>query len=319
MPILFNTKKLASRNNSLGNLLKNTRLKYKLKLPHIEKYTNIRQSYIVAIENNEWDKLPSIDYAKKFILTYAKFLELDEEKIKNRVEIEAKHFFPEKETDKNNNTQQFIKKLIITPKTVTIFGVFSIFLMISIFAYYQINHFIQIPKLNVDEPADYIEVSVNKIDIAGQTDPNNIIYINNQPLTTDKNGNFSTPVQLKHGYNIIKVTAENKIGRTTTATKVIVADLLDQNNNTGSINLTITATKDIWVRIKTIDNEIIYDNTIKNNNSQTFTSDQTLLISTSNAGATNININSQELGIIGQDNEIIEDLQISNQPNNQIS
>lgn len=318
MPILFNTKKLPTRNNSLGNLLKNTRLRHKLKLSHIEKYTNIRQSYIVAIENNQWDQLPSLEYAKKFIITYAKFLELDEQKIKNRFEIEAKHFFPEK--NGNNSHHNFsLKKFIITPHTLTVLGVIAVFSLIGLFAYYQINHFIQTPKLNVEKPADFTQVSVNKVEITGQTDPDNIIYINNQPLTTDKNGKFSTPVQLKQGYNIIKVTAENKIGRTTTSTKVIVADLTNQNSSINSINLTITASENIWVRIKTNNEEILYDGSIDIDTTRTFTSDQTLFLSTSNAGATSININNQELGVIGQDNEIIEDLQISSQPNNQVT
>ncbi|MFA4930556.1 MAG: RodZ domain-containing protein, partial [Patescibacteria group bacterium] len=317
MPILFSTKKLAARNNSLGNLLKNTRLRHKLKLSHIEKYTNIRQSYIVAIENNQWDTLPTLEYAKKFILTYAKFLELDETKIKNRFTIEAKHFFPVSE--KNNSTPFFLPKIIITPRTITAISVITIFSIISLFAYYQINHFIETPKLNISQPADYTEVSVNKVEITGQTDPDNIIYINNQPLTTDKNGNFSTPVQLKHGYNIVKVTAENKIGRTTSSTKVIVANLLDQNPHLNQINLLINAKSNIWVRIMTNDQEIIYDGTITTNTSQSFSSDKTLFLSTSNAGATTININNQDLGTLGEDNEIIENLQISNQPDNQVS
>ncbi|MBU0647566.1 DUF4115 domain-containing protein [Patescibacteria group bacterium] len=314
---LFTNKKLGQAKNSLGRLLKNTRLKHKLKLTHIEEYTHIRQSYIAAIEEDNWQSLPSIDYTKKFILTYAKFLELDLEKIKNRFEIEAKYYFPDNyQISKDNISNRLKRTLIITPKTLAITTFFSLLLIIGIYTYYQINHFMQTPTLQIAEPADYIEVSVNKIQITGQTDPNNTIYINNQPLTIDKNGNFSTPVQLKSGYNIIKVTAENKIGRTTTATKVVVANLNQTDQPTNQIDLSISALdSDIWVRIKTADNQIIFDDTILRNQTKSFTSEHTLYLTTTNAGATSITINNQPLGIIGQNQEIIEDLQISSQPN----
>ncbi|HPN67245.1 MAG TPA: DUF4115 domain-containing protein [bacterium] len=318
MPILFSTKKLSSGNNSLGNLLKNTRLKYKLKLHHIEQYTNIRRSYIVAIENNQWEKLPSLEYAKKFTVTYAKFLELDTKKIINRFKIETKNIssFTSPAAQPKFDANIF-RHLVLTPKTLTIFSAICIFLIIGIYAYMQINYFLQIPILNISEPADYTEVSVNKIDFKGKTDPENVIYINNQLLTTDKNGNFSTPVQLKNGYNIIKVTAENKIGKSITSTKVVVANLEQIDTPAReSLQLSISANnQDVWIRIKNQESNIIFDGTITAGSSRQFEqSDDTLYLSTSNAGATSLSINNQFLGPIGENNQIIEDLQISNQP-----
>lgn len=315
MPLLFSTKKLACSKNTLGDLLKNTRLRHKLKLHHIEQFTNIRRSYIVAIENNQWDKLPSFDYAQKFILTYAKFLELDLVKIKNRINIELGNSQPETANDPQKKSNSIIP--IITPRTITITLVSLLLLFAGIFSYYQINHFIQTPKLTVNQPPDYTEVSVNKIDISGQTDPDNIIYINNQPLTTDKNGNFSAPIQLKEGYNIINVTAKNKIGKSITATKVIIANL--DNSSTISNNnfdLTISAdNEDIWIRVKLADDQIIFDGTIYTGNSENFTIPEAAYLTTTNAGQTTVQINGKNLGPLGQENEIIEDLKISNQPN----
>ncbi len=314
MPIIFSTKKLTGGKNSLGSILKNTRLKHKLKLHHIEQYTNIRKSYIVAIENNEWEKLPSLNYAKNFVLNYAKFLELDLAKIKNRFEIETK-------TLQNNshiklqNERSFWQQLIITPRTVTIFTSLTIFAIIGLYAYFQINYFIQTPQLNISEPADYTVVAVNKVNIVGQTNPDNVLYVNNQPLTTDKNGNFQTPIQLKNGYNIIKVTAKNKIGKTTTSTKVVVANIDESYSDNSQLNLTIQASKkDIWVRIKNSSSESIFDGTITAGTNHSFTESGNIFISTSDAGATIIEINDQDLGTLGEDDQIIEDLQISNQP-----
>jgi cytoskeleton protein RodZ len=307
----FSTKKIHQRNNSLGDLLKNTRLKYKLKLHHITEFTNIRRSYIVAIENNNWDQLPDLTYAKNFVLCYAKFLELDTAKIINRFDLEVTKYQAKNSTP----TSQFQPKrtFVVTPRLLTTLFAILIVIGVGCYAYFQINYLAQIPKLQINEPADYTQVVVNKVQISGQTDPDNTIYINNQPLTTDKHGNFSTPIQLQNGYNIIQVTAENKIGKKTTATKVIIANL--DNSTDKEINLTVSATKaDVWIRLKTLSGETIFDGVVSAGSDKSFTNLEPFLFTTSNAGATTLVINGKTLGSLGKDNEIVEDLQISNQP-----
>lgn len=312
---IFSTKQIASRDHSVGALLKNTRLKHKLKLHHIEEFTNIRRSYIIAIENNQWDQLPDLSYAKNFVLTYAKFLELDSNKILNRYKIEVENF---NQNSNNITTPSAPAKrgLIITPFTLTIAAVVLIFGGVIFYTSFQLNHLLQTPKLALNEPQDYLEVSVNKVNVSGQTDPENIIYINEQPLTTDKNGNFNTPVQLKEGYNIVTVTAKNKSGKTTTATKVIVAKL--PNNNSADqkpYNLTITArNQDIWIRLKDSEQQNIFDDIIYSNQTKSFDLTDTTYLTTTNAGATDINLDQKSLGTIGQAGQIIEDLAISNHP-----
>lgn len=310
---LFSTKKLTSAQSNLGSILKNTRLKHKLKLFHVEKFTNIRRSYLTAIENNSFDEFPNLEYAHKFIITYARFLELDINKINNRYQIEIKHYLSQK-NDNLPPADNPHRSLILTPKTIG-FGLISLLVfIIGYYSYLQIYKFITIPKLQISEPADYTTVNSNKISLSGQTDPENIIYINNQPLTTDKNGHFTTNVQLQNGYNIIKISAQNKLGKTATYTKVVVAELSEIPNNT-LLNLTIDAiTADIWVRIKDSDQNIVFDDKIPAGTNKQFESQSSLYLTTSNAGSTQITVNNQPLGLVGSDNQIIDNLKISNSP-----
>jgi len=307
----FSTKPISQSKNTLGRLLRNTRLKYQVKIHHVAQFTNIRQSYIEAIEKDQWQKLPDLTYAKSFVITYAKFLELDSDKIANRFDIETKNIEPENKLKTAGSRQPFI----FTTKTLIQITAVTVFLIIGIFAYLQINLFSQIPKLDISEPADFTQVAVNKIDIKGKTDPDNTIFVNNQPLTTDKNGNFSAPVQLQSGYNIVKITAENKIGKKITATKVVVADLED-NSLSDQITLQVTAlNSDIWIRLKDNDQQIIFDGTIPAGSSRSWKNQGTIFFTTTNAAQTSVNINQKEIGILGDEGEIIEDLQISHQPN----
>lgn len=63
--------------DSPGNLLKTARLSRNIHLSQVSKVTRIRVGYLVAIENNDLEKLPSPVHTRGFIRSYAEFLGLD--------------------------------------------------------------------------------------------------------------------------------------------------------------------------------------------------------------------------------------------------
>lgn len=67
----------------IGELLKNARMKKDYSFEYLEEATKIRAKYLEALENEKFDVLPGSVYAKAFLRTYAKYLELDTEEIIN--------------------------------------------------------------------------------------------------------------------------------------------------------------------------------------------------------------------------------------------
>ena len=65
------------RGLAIGDVLKRTRTDKGLDITEIEDRTKIRTRYLRALENEEWDVLPSHAYAKGFLRTYAQTLGLD--------------------------------------------------------------------------------------------------------------------------------------------------------------------------------------------------------------------------------------------------
>lgn len=63
----------------VGYTLRQERERQNLSVEDVEQGTSIRTSYINAIENGEYDKLPGNVYTKGFIKSYAKFLGVDED------------------------------------------------------------------------------------------------------------------------------------------------------------------------------------------------------------------------------------------------
>ena len=63
----------------IGEVLKQARARAGLEIRAVEEQTKIRVKYLRALEDEEWDALPSSAYAKGFLRTYAHLLGLDGE------------------------------------------------------------------------------------------------------------------------------------------------------------------------------------------------------------------------------------------------
>ena len=67
--------------NSVGRLLRDARLSQSKDIQEVSQTLKIRQIYLEAIENNNFDQLPGKIYVIGFIKTYAEYLQLDSEEI----------------------------------------------------------------------------------------------------------------------------------------------------------------------------------------------------------------------------------------------
>lgn len=67
--------------DGVGKKLHEARTRKKLSLQQVEDATKIRGRYLQAIENDEWDQLPGDTYARAFIRTYGRCLDLDGDRL----------------------------------------------------------------------------------------------------------------------------------------------------------------------------------------------------------------------------------------------
>lgn len=68
---------MADEPMSIGEYLKRSRLARRLQLEDISQELHIRTQYLVALEEDKWDKLPGEVYAIGFLRSYARFLGVD--------------------------------------------------------------------------------------------------------------------------------------------------------------------------------------------------------------------------------------------------
>lgn len=205
----FSLKKIKSE-MTLGAKLKKARIRRKISLEQAEIDTKIRGKFIVALEGDNWRELPADAYTKGFVLRYAKYLGLLEDKIfaqykkekDMRFSQERDHILPLKSVGE--------VKFIITPRLMipVLVGTF----LIAVFGYiiYQVYGFAAAPELMVMSPNDNAVFEQDVIEIKGITDQNAKVYVNKDQIQVSSDGKFVAEYKLQKGVNVIEVKSQGK-------------------------------------------------------------------------------------------------------------
>ena len=77
---------------------------------------------------------------------------------------------------------------------------------------YTVTYTNQKPKLEISEPSDNLITPRDEIKVAGKTDQNISVIVNDSPVTVDASGSFQTNVKLKEGENKIKIVVQDAAG-----------------------------------------------------------------------------------------------------------
>lgn len=194
---------------TVGEILSAAREKKKLTLEQVEKATRIRAKFLLALEKNEFNKLPPGTFTRGFIKNYAAFLNLPVE--------ETLAFYRRQENfDKTPPPPKSLKPNhfpSLTFSTLAVIVLIALFFGYLIYSYFK---FAGSPTLLINSPANNVVLKEERIEIVGKTDPEAGLTINNQPVAVNENGSFNITVPLQPGLNTLTVVATNKFKRQTT-------------------------------------------------------------------------------------------------------
>ncbi|MBU3926023.1 hypothetical protein KJ763_02555 [Patescibacteria group bacterium] len=92
---------------------------------------------------------------------------------------------------------------------------FIIILVISFtfFGFYKAKDFLNGPKINIDSPDNGQVVSISYLEIKGSVKNIASLNLNGLQIFTDEKGFFKQGLLLAKGYSIIKISAQDKFGR----------------------------------------------------------------------------------------------------------
>ncbi|MDP2585533.1 MAG: helix-turn-helix domain-containing protein [Candidatus Levybacteria bacterium] len=198
----------------IGEKFRDERIRRGFTLEEVSRATKIRSSFLLAIEEGKYKKLPQGTYAYGFVRNYARFLGISEHEILAlfRREYEEEKFvkvLPDGVVRQDNFS---LSKFKITQALKVLPLIFIVLLVYIIFQY---RSAIFNPSLNVSTPAENSIVSSQKVTVIGKTDPNVTVFINSDLAVLDKNGNFKKTINVFPGKAKITIKSVNKFNRTT--------------------------------------------------------------------------------------------------------
>lgn len=209
------------KQNNPGSQLRQARQDHGLSLEEAAKKINLKASYLLALEENRFDKLPAGIYGKRFLKEYANYLGLDYQKLLND--------FGEQSTVVNGGdpfSQKIVKshKLMVFPRLIRNLLILLIIVIIGVCLLFYLKNIVSPPTLTIFFPPANLSTPDTSLVIRGQSENGTEVKINNEPMFIDLNGNFSKTINLKRGTNFITVSAQKKYGRKTTITRQIISN-----------------------------------------------------------------------------------------------
>ncbi|TAK89044.1 helix-turn-helix domain-containing protein [Patescibacteria group bacterium] len=292
----------------LGEILRQARTDKGLSLAEVEQATRIRGKYLTALEQGDYQTLPHLAYTKGFIQSYAELLEIDSQPLVERYQEELGQHQPQL----GHPMGSISLGSTISPRKITLAVITLVVLMVVGYFFWQFSALTAPPKLQLSSPVKDEVLYGSLLTVKGQVDGGANVFINDTPILSDAQGNFESPIALQEGVNVIRVTAKNQLGKTSTITRNILARVPAADASTNlpagtfdgvAVSIKIKdATTSVTVRS---DGKQVFQGTMLPGTVQNFRATNKIIVSTSNAGATQLSVSNTlsaavNLGAIGQ-------------------
>ncbi len=206
---------------TVGQILREERERKFYTLDEIEKATKIRRELLEALESDNFTKLPPATFVQGFIKNYGKFLGLDTNKL---LAIFRREF-----SDRRNPPRIMesfsnpipVTRFRLTPTQVISTVVIVLVLIFFGYLWFEYRSLVGAPVLEVTQPADQQTFDNPSIEVAGKTNSEAKVTINNQEVGVDSEGKFSAQIKLSDQADKITITSTSKFGQKSTVERTV--------------------------------------------------------------------------------------------------
>lgn len=206
---------------TVGEILRESREAKFYSLEEVEKATKIRKELLIALEEDNFTKLPPPTFIQGFIKNYAKFLGLDQGKI---LAVFRREFSEKKHQP--HVMEAFVKPiedrgLKLTPSRV-LGGILGL-LIATFFVYLwlQYHQLVGPPTLVVTSPLDQATIDSSIVEVVGKTDPEVKVLVNGQEITVSGSGDFKKEITLSSPLNKLIIVAFSRFGQKTQVERTV--------------------------------------------------------------------------------------------------
>jgi hypothetical protein len=172
------------------------------------------------------------------------------------------------------------------------------------------------PSLTISSPDGDMVLAGAVINVAGHSTPGTDVSVNDSPVLTDTDGNFSEKVALQDGVNAIRIAAHSKLGKTTAVTRNVLAKLPKVDPAQAAVPAAVfdgvavaVTAKETTSVVVMVDGAEKFRGTFVAGKSLVFTGKTLVSVTTGNAGATSVMVTNgvvagKKLSPLGREGEI---------------
>ena len=209
------------RTKTIGETLRDERNKHRLRLEDLSKRTRIRVSYLESLEANRFEELPATIFVKGYIKTYSHVFGFDHKPLLAMLRRDYKESAQGKLVPR-----EFIKPVLknrAKKHSITILLIILIAVFASLFGYVGLQWYnlTKPPKLSIIQPREQAIVS-SKVVVEGNTLPDAIVTVNDQPVALQQDGSFKTEIIVANeGISLLVVQAKDRRGKVSTVQRSV--------------------------------------------------------------------------------------------------
>ena len=247
------------------------------------------------------------------------------------------------DTDSSSKPINF-SSLVITPKMIIVSVVVLLVASSFLYLYAQVNNFVSAPRLAIIQPTNGASTNSTSTHVTGVAEKDALVFINDQNVLVNENGQFAEDVGLKPGLNIITVRARSRFNKEATASVSVSANFQaapaqasdsnlsqspdsaqpadsqavsnpqepvngQQSNGGGSFSAEVSVGPNpTWLSVE-VDGEVKYSGVLDPSSPQTFNPNKTLSITSSKGDGTFVKINGKDMGMLSPNPTIVKDVE----------
>ncbi|MBR6730110.1 MAG: DUF4115 domain-containing protein [Alphaproteobacteria bacterium] len=290
---------------TVGTRLKKCREEKKIKLSQVSKALCIRESFLTALEEGEYEVFPALVYAGGFMRSYAIYLGLDDKEVMQQFHKETEYMV-EKSTDAPVVTNKNIipsKKLLLSLLVLIGIG-YGAFQLLN---KNEIQEPIVEPGVSVSQTAPDYNIEMNPVFNNEQVQPT-------EPVTESPAGETAP---LKEATPLDETGSLEVLSNELKASIPVAPQTEAQSPFSGAVygettgaRVSLLATNTVWVEVKSED-KVIFTRVLKAGESYNAPVLQMpAVLKTGNAGAVSIYVDGQFKKVLGREGHVLKDIKL---------
>lgn len=201
-----------NQSKTLGELITEALELRNLSVEKLSELIDIPAYYLIALKNDDLDKLPSAPYIRGYLIKIAEILKIDINLILTayKREISLRPLKTSGSSDKLPFNRFSFGHLV--GKNIVIAGI--ILILISIYLIWRTSDFLGTPKIEIINPsADNFIINNNTIKLSGKVSAEDKLIVNGEEILIEENGGFEKDFSLQSGINTFEFKVKRFLGK----------------------------------------------------------------------------------------------------------